>query len=275
MKVLNVIIRRMILLIGVIYVLIIGYDSFVGLPFVFLVFYILLFFIFWWWLISYMNFFWFKDDEGIVIKFPYYRKFRLDEIKSASIDSYSGNNDIVFGSLHTIVLRQDQKKRITIPFSSKGKCDDFIAIIEGNSKLIVSNEYDNSVKKKTKKSKKFLEYNVDTDFELSEVYKTIIKDVIAEEIDEKLNSRLPIEIKKKDNQVIKSKPVIHAEGVYNSLWFQYSFCKQGILLSFDGFELDNKYMTDDYIKWNSFESKDEVYDFIVEGFNHYYIEASK
>lgn len=70
MKVLNVITRRVLILAGVIYVLFIGYESFLGLPFIFLFFNIVLFAISWWLFISYINFFWCNNDQGIVIKFP-------------------------------------------------------------------------------------------------------------------------------------------------------------------------------------------------------------
>ena len=214
-----------------------------------------------------MNYFVFKNGKGLLIKLIYFRKFHIENIVKATY-SIDRQHAFIFGSLYIVILRFKNKHKVTIPFVNERKYEEFISIIESSTKLKVTNEDDNKRKARIKKPAKFSLYVKSSNY--NDLFHSILKVADNGRLDSELNDRLPIKIVNSNFNLIRKEPSIHCEGVYNQIWFQYIFTNKGVLFLFDIGENDDKYMIDDYISWNKFNSKDDVYAFVIEAFNFYY-----
>lgn len=100
-------------------------------------------------------------------------------------------------------------------------------------------------------------------------------DVVYASIDSNLLNRLPVFMKHRLYRKSKKGIMIHYEGEYNDIWFQCILTEEGLMLCFDSFVPDNKYSPDGYLSYQNFEGKVDLYEFIIEAFEHYYDRVSK
>lgn len=160
MNIINVNLRRMILLMILSYFVITGFDAFTELPIWAVIFYIVLLFLFWWILISYINFFHFNEEKGYIIKPLYFRRIYFSNIrKITEYVDYMGSGPYgfigppLFGKLYIIVLRPKTGIKIVVPFVKKKDYLGFKEIIVSKSKFKVTNEQEFVRRKSLSKAK--------------------------------------------------------------------------------------------------------------------------
>lgn len=123
--------------------------------------------------------------------------------------------------------------------------------------------------------KKFGEYIENHKGDYQSLFYQVVLDVYRGDIIRKLDKQLPIQLRTNKYSIIKGKPMIHCEGVYNDCWFQYFLDVEGLLIMVDGFLPNTKYDNDASIPYSNFDSLNDLYSFIVEGFQYYYDRVRK
>lgn len=96
-------------------------------------------------------------------------------------------------------------------------------------------------------------------------------DIVNDRIEDELLIKLPVFMKKRSYTLSKKYSEIHFQGVFNDIWFQCMISKEGISMLFDNFAPENKYSPDGYIRFEMFKNKEELYDFIIEAFDYYFL----
>lgn len=108
------------------------------------------------------------------------------------------------------------------------------------------------------------------------MFADVLKDVMNSSIEEKLLNRLPLFMKHRNHNIFRKGIImIHYKGVFNNVWFQCIFKEEGLGMMFDNFVPENKYSPDGYISYFKFENKENLYEFIIEAFEHYYKRTAK
>lgn len=145
----------------------------------------------------------------------------------------------------------------------------YIILIRSNMKKIpvdkprrVKIKYYPSKEKFHRKTEEYIKYKKDD-------YSKLLSAILSDSIESDLINDLSVKIIRKDYCFRKGVPYIHYEAVVRDLWFQISLSIEGLLLMFDGFVPNSKYQTDDYFDYDSFNSREDMYKFIMEAFNHY------
>jgi hypothetical protein len=108
-------------------------------------------------------------------------------------------------------------------------------------------------------------------YSLNPVMREIYWDIISDRIEDNLLIKLPVFMKKRSYELSIKYPEIHFEGKFNDIWFQCLFKKEGILMLFDNFAPENKYSPDAYIPFEKFSNKEQLYEFIIEAFDYYFL----